>query len=114
MGNVTLPNGVTRSSLVFQEANLTANGENQYSHILSVDAGERVSVSVSGKFDATVTVERMLDSINWRAVPNQDGTVGWTAPTEQTYEADEACFLRIGIATGAFSSGEAICRLGKG
>lgn len=88
--------------------------ENMFTDPLTCAAGDKVSVSISGVFDATVVVQRMLNTQIWRDVPSADNTVGFTGPTEQTYEADEACFLRAGIRLGDFTSGVATCRLGKG
>lgn len=101
-------------SLSSNVSTLEIAAENTFTRQLVVHAGEVVSVSVAGSFDATVVLYRMLDGSSWRAVPNSDGTVGWTAPTEQVYDADEACLLRLGIPAGDYVSGTASCRLGKG
>lgn len=87
--------------------------ENVFTNPISVNSDNRVSVSVAGEFDATVVVQRMLDGQNWRSVPNEDATVGWTGPTEQTYQGDETCLLRIGVPTGMYNSGTISVRLGK-
>ena len=74
--------------------------------------GGAVSISISGTFSATVTLQRMLDGSNWRNVPLPDSSAGWTAPTEMTYLPDEPGYLRLGVLSGNYSSGGAVCRLG--
>lgn len=92
---------------------IQADAENVWTREIAVEGGASISVSVAGTFDATVVLQRMLDGANWRSVPNADGTVGWTGPTEQVYDADESCRLRLGIPIGNYVSGTAICRLGR-
>ncbi|KKN52666.1 hypothetical protein LCGC14_0610600 [marine sediment metagenome] len=67
----------------------------------------RVSISVSGTFGATVTLQRRLDGTNWRDVSN------WTTTTEESYIVDQRVDLRIGVKTGNFTSGTAVVRLGS-
>lgn len=81
---------------------------------LLVEPGARVSVSISGTFTATVTLQRRFDGENWRDVPDAEGNAGWSEATEQSYVADEGCELRLGVKTGDYSDGTAVCRLGKG
>lgn len=111
MSNLVVPEGGVLDKV---EVNAALSGAGSWSDPLIVNSGELVSVSVGGSFDATVVVQRQVDGMNWRSVPNSDGSVGWTGPTEQTYEADEGCWLRIGIDTGDYVSGTAQVRLGKG
>ena len=75
----------------------------------SVPANIRMSVSISGTYVATVTLQRMCDGTNWRDIQSWTSTVA-----EVTYHADENCSVRIGVKTGDFTSGTAVLRLGMG
>ena len=86
---------------------VTASAENTFTDEIHAPSEQRLSVSVSGTFSATVTVQRKLDGENWR-----DYTT-YTSASEATYHADEDCQLRIGIKTGDYTSGSAVCRLGR-
>jgi gamma-glutamyltranspeptidase len=90
------------------------NAQNTFTKPLALRSRERASVSVSGVFDALVTLQRRFGSGAWRDVQNPDSSVGFTTPTEMTYEADESCEMQLGIKTGNYVSGTAVCRLGKG
>jgi hypothetical protein len=94
------------------KSNLSA--PNTFTEPLALRSHEQASVSVAGTFSALVVLQRRFGSGAWQAVPSPDGTTGWSAPTEQTYEADESCSIRLGIPTGGFTNGTAVCRLGKG
>jgi hypothetical protein len=73
---------------------------------LVLDRGETASISVSGTFSATVTLQRLLDGTHWRDVTT------FTAAAEKSYVVDEACSLRIGVKAGQYTSGTVTCRLG--
>lgn len=81
--------------------------QNTFTNVMPVRVGLRASVSVSGTFVATVTLQRKLDGTNWRDVES------WSGEIETTYVVDEPCDLRLGVKTGDFTSGTAVCRLGK-
>lgn len=93
----------TRKSVA---ASITA--QNTFTKLLSINANERASVSISGTFVGTVTLQRRLDGANWRDVNP------WTSPDDPTYVADESGDIRLGIKTGDYTSGTAVCRLGIG
>lgn len=95
------------------EADLAAVGD--FTQPMTVRSGERVSVSImcSSDFVGTVVLQRMLNAQDWRDVPSADSSVGFINSTEQTYDADESCFLRIGLPSAA-SAGSVHARLGKG
>lgn len=84
----------------------SADALNEGTDALQLDQLERSSVSVAGVFVGTVELQRRLDGVNWRKVKE------YTAPAEETYEADERCELRL-IVT-AYTSGTAELRVGKG
>ena len=75
------------------------SAQNTFVGILPVPVGARSSVSISGTFVATVTLQRRLDRTNWRDVES------WSGPVETTYVADQSCDLRLGVKTGDFTSG---------
>lgn len=85
----------------------SVTAENVFTDILPVRTKLRVSVSVSGTFVATVTLQRRLDGANWRDVES------WSSEIETTYVVDEPSELRLGVKTGDFTSGTAVCRIGK-
>lgn len=95
------------------EADLSAVGD--FTQPMTIRPGERVSVSIvcSADFVGTVVLQRMLNVQDWRPVPNADGTFGFVGSTEQTYDADESCFLRVGL-PDTVSAGTVHARLGKG
>jgi hypothetical protein len=92
-------------------ANITA--QNTYTTPILVQAGDAVSVSVAGSgWVAGVALERMLDGISYNAVPYAAGVSEINVPAQMTYLADETGYLRIGCATGKFTSGTIPVRLG--
>lgn len=89
--------------------------QNTFTDPISLEAGETTSISISGTWAGTVVPQRRLPGqSSYNDVPNADGTIGFTANTEKSYFADERCDFRLGIKTGAYTSGIAVCRLGKG
>ncbi|MBI1313681.1 hypothetical protein GC176_20505 [bacterium] len=103
---------VQQASAAHQSVDLDIDAEDEFTDGLLVKAGEAVSISISGSFTATITLQRNLNGSDWNDVPLPDGSAGWTAPTEMTYFADETGFLRIGVKTGDFGSGSPTVRLG--
>ena len=89
-----------------QSASITA--QNTFTTAMTVLTEERISISVSGTFVGTVTLQRQMDATNWRDVET------WTTEIERTYLSDEKQKVRIGIKTGDFTSGTAVVRLGTG
>jgi hypothetical protein len=77
-----------------------------FTSLIRVEQNVPVSVSISGTFDGTVTLQRRLDGTNWR-----DHT-SWTDEVETTYQSDETQDVRLGFTI--FASGTATCRIGKG
>lgn len=63
------------------------------------------SVSISGTFAATVTVQRSVDGTTWRDVNT------FTAPFEGTGIEPDVMFYRVGVKTGQFTSGSIDLRL---
>jgi hypothetical protein len=63
--------------------------------------------SLSGTFDATVTVQRSTDAITWVDVDT------FTAPTEDYGFDPEIIYYRVGVKTGDYVSGSAVVRLGR-
>ena len=59
-------------------------------------------VSISGTFVATVTVQRSYDNSSWKDVDT------FTAPIELTGTQGEIAWYRIGVKTGAYTSGTAV------
>lgn len=94
----------------------TITAQNTYTDELAVLAGERVDISIQyATAVATTRLERKFTGqSDFNPVPNEDGSIGWTASTEQQYIAGERCVLRLGVPTGGYTSGTVTARLGKG
>jgi hypothetical protein len=66
------------------------------------------NLSLSGTWAATVTVQRSVDgSTNWVDVD------AFTVPTEEYGFEPEFMWYRVGVKTGAFTSGTVVVRLGR-
>lgn len=65
------------------------------------------NVSISGTFVATVVVQRSIDNTNWVDVNS------YTAPFEGVGFDPEFMWYRIGVKTGAFTSGKVVVRIGR-
>lgn len=85
----------------------SVTAENEFTDAMPARTKLRVSISLSGTFVATVTLQRRLNGVDWRPVDS------WSGEIETTYVVDEPCDLRFGVLTGNFTSGTAVCRLGK-
>lgn len=85
----------------------SVTAENVFTNALPIGAEPRVSVSISGTFVATVILQRKLDGTNWRTVES------WSGEIETSYVVDESGELQLGVPTGSFTSGTAVCRLGQ-
>ena len=82
--------------------NTTADltGENQFTSAIHL-VGD-VSLTISGTFTATVTVQRSFDEgATWLDVDN------FTASTEEIGFEPAGCQYRVGIKTGNYTSGTA-------
>lgn len=67
------------------------------------------TLSISGTFAATVTVQRSHDNgVSWRDVDT------FNSATEENGYEPEYVKYRVGVATGDFTSGSVVVRLGKG
>lgn len=81
--------------------------ENEFTAPFLLAKDQKGSISLSGTFSATVTIQRRVDGAAWRDVDS------WTAATEKDFYASEAQEIRIGIKTGDYTSGAADVRLGR-
>lgn len=108
-----------RSSAPFYGA-LKITAQNQWSDPIALAKGERYAVSVwdISSMSMTVTVQRRLgasvadgaaidDIAGWRDVD------AYTAAAEEDGVAATDCEMRIGCATGDYTSGEAGARIAK-
>jgi len=104
---------VTTTHVRRKSAAITA--QNTFSEALPLQSGEKCSISISGTFSATVSLQRRFDGADgsWNDVATPEGDAGWTVPVESTYEADENCEVRLGVKTSNYTSGTANVRLGK-
>jgi hypothetical protein len=65
------------------------------------------NVSISGTWSATVTVQRSINNSTWVDVE------AFTANTEKVGFEPEIMWYRVGVKTGAFTSGTVVVRLGR-
>ncbi len=84
------------------------SAENTFTEILQIDANDRYAVSVSGTFVATVTIQRRFDGVNWHNIES------YTVETEKDGIAAAGQQIKIGILSGDYTSGTALCRISKG
>jgi len=85
------------------QASLSA--QNTFSDTLEVRG--HFNFSLSGTFVATVTVQRSRDNSTWRDVDT------FTAPSEEVGFEPNPMFYRVGIKTGAYTSGTAVIELNE-
>lgn len=89
-------------------ASATITAQDTFTAAVPIHPRQRVSVSLSGISDSTVTLQRKVDGTNWRDVKN------YTANAEETYVADEAGDVRVGVKTGGYGTDTVVARLGVG
>tara|TARA_R100001510_G_scaffold9203_1_gene7096 strand:- start:5586 stop:5882 length:297 start_codon:yes stop_codon:yes gene_type:complete len=83
-------------------------GANSFTDAVMVLAGD-FSISVSGTFSATVTVQKSYDT---SSPSNFEDVETFTAPVERVgYEA-ENIYYRVGVKTGEYTSGTVSVRIG--
>lgn len=86
-----------------QSASLTAN--NTGIGPLVVNDAKLYSISLSGTFTATISLQRTFDNgATWVTIKT------YTAAAEETGQVAEACQVRLQCT--AYTSGTAVCRLG--
>lgn len=88
-------------------------GLNQTSNPVFVPSGKSLAISLSGTFDATVAIQRILQT-DPSAYPSATDTawntvISYTAGVEQKVEIGEGCWYR-GKCT-VYASGTAVLRL---
>ncbi len=86
----------------------TLSAENTFGEPLQLDVHDRYAVSVSGTFVATVTIQRRFDGANFHDIE------AYTVETEKDGIAASGQMIRLGIKTGDYTSGDAVCRISKG
>lgn len=93
-----------------QVKSISITAQNVFGESFPVLDGEAYTISVSGTFNATVWLQRSFNGANgpWHDIE------AFTTPTEKDGFAAESHELRLGVKTGGFTSGTAVCRLGKG
>lgn len=65
------------------------------------------NLSLSGTWVATVTVQRSINNSTWADVDT------FTSNTEEVGFEPEIMWYRVGVKTGAFTSGTVVVRLGR-
>lgn len=78
-------------------------GANQFSPSLNIVG--HFNLSISGTFSATVTVQRSFNNTDWFDVET------FTAAAERYGFDPSQCYYRVGIKTGAYTSGTAVVSL---
>ncbi len=90
------------------EVSASITAENTFTPPLGIDHPTRmVDVSISGTFDATVSVQRSFDGVTWHTMEE------YTAPSQRIgNEAKNGTLWRAGVLTGDFNSGTVELLLG--
>lgn len=96
-----------------QNETVTAGAQNTFTDPMNVGQKNRVSISVSGTFVATVTLQRRFPSTTGDAPTSWADVESWSAGIETTYVPDENQQIRIGVKTGDYTSGSAVARIGQ-
>jgi hypothetical protein len=94
------------------------SAENTFTDPLHLDADESATLSLRNTWVGTAVLQYQLPSMaaadDWEDVPDEDGNVGFTGNTLQTFVAGERVALRAGFKTGGYTSGNLTAHLGKG
>ena len=87
---------------IITTASQPISAQNTYATISYVPQKARVTIGLSGTFVATVTLEAQ-----WNQTGNFVVQKTWTAPPADAeyFDAPRACTLRLGVATGNYTSG---------
>lgn len=96
---------------------LSITAQNTFTNPLVLQAGQAASISIiRTSFTGTVVLQRQFrGQSTWQDVEDSAGTIGWTSKDYQgTYQAEEACSIRLGVKTGGFTGTSVLCRLGVG
>lgn len=80
------------------------SAENTFTDVVNLEG--YFNVSISGTFSATVTIQRSTDKSTWMDVDS------FTASTETVGFDPEHMWYRIGVKTGAYTSGTVEIRIG--
>ncbi|RWP18876.1 MAG: hypothetical protein EOR00_09575 [Mesorhizobium sp.] len=83
--------------------NITA--QNTFTPAVLIQADNIFDVSISGTFVATVTVQRSKDEVTWFDVES------FTERAEKAGVSGSAWYFRVGVKTGAFTSGTVVAEI---
>lgn len=86
-------------------ASASIAAENTFSDAVRLEG--YFNLSLSGTWVATVTVQRSIDNSTWVDVDT------FTANSEEVGFEPELMWYRVGVKTGAFTSGPVVVRLGR-
>lgn len=89
----------------------TLSAQNTFTDWLSLKKGDRYTVSVVISVTATVTLQRTFDDVI--TIKDVKAYVDAAGSAEEDGICAEDQQIRLGIKTGDFGSGTAICRVGK-
>lgn len=94
--------------MAFEVKTAAITAENVFTDALQLTG--RFNLSISGTFVATATLQRSFNNSSWKDIQT------FSTETEEIGEASngtEAVFYRIGVKTGAFTSGTMNVRLSR-
>lgn len=89
---------------------VSVTAENQFSDWLQLIYGEKASISISGTWSATVTIQRKRRT---EAATAARDVLSFSANAELTLDNQGVWDYRIGVKTGGFSSGTVVAELSK-
>lgn len=97
---------------VGQDVSSSLSAENTFTNairVAGITTGREFNVTVTGTWSATVTLQRSVGAIGaWTDVETYTGNQNKTY--DDTFD-NQVIFYRLGIQTGAYSSGTAVCSL---
>lgn len=85
----------------------TLTAENTFTDALAVFKGS-ANLSISGTFSATATLQRSFDG----GSTYLDVTT-YTEAAERVFDEPEGALYRVGVKTGAYTSGSVVVRIGQ-
>jgi hypothetical protein len=100
-------NAINRSKQPTGVVSRTVTAENQFTNTIHVHDDESVAIFVSGTFSANVVLQQRIDT-RWDTIKT------YTEGNAERFTSAVGCDLRIGVATGGFTSGAAFVEIAKG
>lgn len=107
-------NTVTDQPSIGRFASRSIGAQDTFVATLPLAAGQGYDISVTGTFTATVSIQRRLEGDDaWGTVQTVSGS-GSAISTQLSGIAEAKQELRVGVLTGDYTSGTALCSVRTG